>query len=559
MKKVRINIVFYVLLVFSLGLSVFSLLTFKVDDVRIDNENVVDFNKGWTNITDGRDQDILTLPNRLEATSNQKVIIQNTISDEWKGLALAFHSTDQLLKVYIDETEVYSYGYENERAFGHTPGSAWHFVTIPHELEKANVRIEITAAYQQNHINLPSFLVGTKNACVFTLFKSNIIEFVISVFVLLIGVFLIVVYFIVKKVMVKRVNFIYLGLFTIIMSLSSMIETRLLQIVVGNQDFFSNSIFQLHMLAPVAIALYVGETYFFQWRSKYQLIAKVFMLNYILCVILHIANLMDFMETKELTHIFILMTCAYMIYSMVRLFQTKKKYGDLIYFSVALLFLMGSVILDLIRYYLFNVTDVAKSYRVGLLVYILILVGLDLKRTISFVRQGLNSKSLKKVAYEDGLTKCRNRIYFEEKFSEIRGKITEYSEVVIAVFDINDLKKINDNKGHSEGDSMLIDASKLIKEYFSEYAHVSRIGGDEFAIVMQDVNETEIKERFKKFHRAMEENNRSIEAVYSIAYGYAQYTPEVDNDLHETFNRADSYMYRCKEEMKKKHLSNCIN
>ena len=86
------------------------------------------------------------------------------------------------------------------------------------------------------------------------------------------------------------------------------------------------------------------------------------------------------------------------------------------------------------------------------------------------------------ISHHDFLTGLHNRIYFEEE--KKRLDIQSQLPVSIIVGDINGLKLVNDGFGHAKGDELLIIISKILKDCCREEDVVSRIGGDEFGIIL---------------------------------------------------------------------------
>ncbi len=550
MERRKPDYILYTLILFAFGLTVFTSATFKVDNVRIDNEKALRFNDGWICLNPGGDTSALTLPCKVASKAGETVTIMNRIPDNLGGLTLAFLSSDQLLKVSFDGKESYSFGYHDNRAFGETPGTAWHFIQIPSGLSDKTVTVEFRSPYNSRSGNLPDMYIGTKSACVFYLLKSHIAEFVLCCFILLFGIALIILSILIKNLKTSARNLFYLGLFSVIMSVASMIETRLLQFFLGNQSVFSVSIFLLHLIAPVPMILYLGNSFLSGRKHIYNVMAYVFELNFIISTSLHIFRIKDFSDTIRSFHILLVLSCCYIIFSMVKLAISYQWNPRLISFCGAQLVLIVSVLIDILRFYIMHAEDVTASQRLGLLVYITILSILDIRKVQSLMKQGVEAENLRHLAYEDALTKCKNRIYFEESFTGIEREIEQKPYIAIAVFDVNNLKKINDRRGHSKGDSMLIYAAELIKKYFSEYTDVCRIGGDEFAFVITDTPPFHVERIFNRFKQAMIAERSKDEIGFDIAYGYAYFNPDIDRDLQSTFNRADSKMYECKRKMK---------
>ena len=85
----------------------------------------------------------------------------------------------------------------------------------------------------------------------------------------------------------------------------------------------------------------------------------------------------------------------------------------------------------------------------------------------------------------DALTKVNNRTAYEQEERVLQEKIVSEDnlEFAIAMFDVNNLKLINDSRGHEAGDAYLVRASRLICNTF-KHCPVYRMGGDEFLAVL---------------------------------------------------------------------------
>ena len=85
----------------------------------------------------------------------------------------------------------------------------------------------------------------------------------------------------------------------------------------------------------------------------------------------------------------------------------------------------------------------------------------------------------------DPLTNVNNRIAYENKIKNIQAEINNniYQHFAIAMFDVNNLKLVNDNNGHDAGDEYLNRACHLICNIF-KHSPVFRIGGDEFVAIL---------------------------------------------------------------------------
>ncbi len=89
--------------------------------------------------------------------------------------------------------------------------------------------------------------------------------------------------------------------------------------------------------------------------------------------------------------------------------------------------------------------------------------------------------ALVRLVQQDFLTKVGNRMYIEQRFSEL---CSESLPVSVLYIDVDGLKKVNDSLGHQAGDSLLRAAAELIRQAVRSTDVVARVGGDEFVVLM---------------------------------------------------------------------------
>ena len=193
--------------------------------------------------------------------------------------------------------------------------------------------------------------------------------------------------------------------------------------------------------------------------------------------------------------------------------------------------------------------------RIGLLIFILCFGSSSLEKTINAVKLGVQTEFVSQLAYKDGLTGTGNRTAFEEHLIELEKVKDTIGQIGIIMFDVNDLKYVNDNLGHPEGDKLLLESAQLIRDTFSKIGgECFRIGGDEFVILLsgEDVKQ-QCEDGTELFKAAMKSYNArpNLELRISIASGYAIYDEtQQGKKLMDIYHEADIYMYENKKKMK---------
>jgi diguanylate cyclase (GGDEF)-like protein len=160
-------------------------------------------------------------------------------------------------------------------------------------------------------------------------------------------------------------------------------------------------------------------------------------------------------------------------------------------------------------------------------------------------------------AYIDGLTGLNNRTSYEEFTKQLQKRSIEDQRLYysIVVFDVNQLKIINDDYGHEEGDHIITQVASAMKQTFPD-ENLFRIGGDEFVGIIKGVDPKPKIDSFREQLCNINENDKllkenSLEITVSI--GYAVYDRDTDYDYAEVFERADMAMYADKREYYKTH------
>ena len=154
------------------------------------------------------------------------------------------------------------------------------------------------------------------------------------------------------------------------------------------------------------------------------------------------------------------------------------------------------------------------------------------------------------LANKDALTGVRNKTAFDATTktldAEIAAGVAEFGVVMI---DLNHLKTINDTYGHEKGDIYLKNGCRLICNTFT-HSPVYRVGGDEFVVILKNVDFVSRDVLFKRFRQGMRADTYLSEwECVSAAMGFAIYDPAQDKNLESVLARADKAMYEDKSAM----------
>ena len=162
-------------------------------------------------------------------------------------------------------------------------------------------------------------------------------------------------------------------------------------------------------------------------------------------------------------------------------------------------------------------------------------------------------KQMQGLAFLDSLTGVRNKMAYDNYIAELKSRIEngEVKSYGIAILDTNNLKEINDTYGHENGNAYLVNSCKLICQIFA-HSPVFRIGGDEFLVILLDEDLDNHHDLLKQLKESMDlTKNASFPwKQISIACGIGIATYAKATTIADTFNKADSDMYKNKRAIK---------
>lgn len=164
-------------------------------------------------------------------------------------------------------------------------------------------------------------------------------------------------------------------------------------------------------------------------------------------------------------------------------------------------------------------------------------------------------KRIERLAYYDLLTNLPNRRYLVDKLEKIREVSAKKNKYGALLFiDLDNFKMLNDTKGHTTGDLLLVETANRLRSSIRERDTLCRIGGDEFVVILENLDESLSKAAILaegicskiliKLNYAYNLNNYSYHGTASIGVNLFCNTDLTTDDL---LSRADIAMYQAKQ------------
>ena len=269
---------------------------------------------------------------------------------------------------------------------------------------------------------------------------------------------------------------------------------------------------------------------------------------------LQIVNMPSFLILGQILDVF---TLAYVLTT--RLLDIKRKVTNS-YYSI-----IGTLVVTIYAFWELIVFNYAKyvdksgdaqyqvrGFKVAVLIFASSLFLDYINDTIRSERNKAKIDVMSHLAYTDALTGINNRQATEDYFDKVDRDNNFYS---VIEFDLNELKKVNDEQGHEQGDDYIRSFANVLLNASKGWGFIGRIGGDEFtAVIVSD--EYTLKDETEKFLMAFKremkrENSYNRFVNISAAVGVCYYNEKGVHSIRSALKIADKRMYNNKAEMKK--------
>lgn len=159
-------------------------------------------------------------------------------------------------------------------------------------------------------------------------------------------------------------------------------------------------------------------------------------------------------------------------------------------------------------------------------------------------------KELDFMAYHDALTQLPNRVLFLDRLQQALDHAKRSKRIVGVLFiDLDRFKEINDTFGHKMGDMVLIECAKRLKSVVRISDTVSRLGGDEFTVIIDEIsNSTDVVDIVQKLLKVIavpiSVEDHKFYLTTSVGISMA---PTDGDTIHDLMKNADTAMYQAKD------------
>lgn len=465
---------------------------------------------------------------------------------------LMFYTLHQNVVIYSGSEVIYNLKASTNNSFTKTPGCVWNSKALDSTMNGKEIRIELTSVYPGISYDIPEIYLGEKGAIVKNIIGTQIFPLVTSIALIVIGLsFCGYVLYNFKNSEVDK-NFGMLGLFAALTGIWKLCDLSITKFLFRGFPVVSLLPFIALMMGVIPCVCFLMEMHSTKDQKIWMVPCWVSLAVIYISLILQFFNLMDLRQLLPLIWVAIIVGVGVTSYMVTVEFKkvgwNKKLRSNLAGFAIIFL----GVFMDMGGYLLSGGRNASFFAILGFLLYMVILGYHIIQESGALMIAGEGAQRMEDMAYHDKMTGCYNRSAFIVDTDPYAVVPDDY---VVAVLDLNNLKKCNDVLGHEKGDLYIRDSAKIILETFGKLGNCYRMGGDEFYCLIPKGGLSACREQKASMDKLVEEYNaKGGDIRMGIACGYARYDRRLDYDLKATARRADGLMYKNKEMMKKNQL-----
>ena len=490
---------------------------------------------------DGAGQPV-SLPAKLEGEGASSV--STVLGDVFReNQSILFHSTHQKVRVFLDGAEIYQSGWEASRpSWVDSPGSRWNLVELPENSAGKTLTIQLTAAYENLAGVYSEVRWGNASQLVETFVYERGGSIVVGCISLFIGAIAILLHLFTRRRSGGSQGLDQVGLCSILITIWAFCQNGVLQFVVPSAqvlyfiDFFSFYLF------PIPFNQYLYRLIKRPARRGLQLLCYFYLLNAVGAMVLQRLGVVDIYRTLLLTHIAMagnLVLAGYLVW------RESREDRSLIWLFRSFYLVMILAACEIAQFYMSDRTQTSFFLQLGGAVFVVSLLALSIYRYYSFLLEREKLDYYEMLANTDLLTGARSRNAYERALKSYQEGTLPSEGVSVLLFDLNNLKYINDTYTHSAGDEALRACYACIRSAFGENEACFRTGGDEFVCLLPEKKEN-MEACMKSFEQMVQERDEKAEYPFSVSYGYACFDGKRDRTLLDTIRRSDLAMYEDK-------------
>ncbi len=521
---------------------------------------VYDITEGWdikidetlfTNASINEFRFTRDLDSNIEELTMSRMLSEDMLHDS----TLRVYDRLCAMEVYFDDELIYEVKPEEGKVNPYM-GMGYYFVTIPNYRGNHLLTIHFKSLEKGAISSVPDLELTSTQTAYSTFVDENVFGIFTSVFLVVLGLIITIVSLAYTYLNNDYFRLFLIGVFSFMVGMWCMCSHKIM-LLLGTPIAMNSSmeffLMELSFLPLLGYNIKIRENL---TENQKNTIRSTMIINIVFNLIvgsLHYSNMVHYPQTVLFFYILAAFDCAVMLFVGVNDINKMNKGEKIYHYALACVSLAGFwLIFEYINgnYISRGIPRMSNILTpVALIVFVIALLVSYAVHLYDEVLSKSQQDTLASMVYKDALTGLFNRLECEEIFKKLDKK--EQPNYLFIDFDLNGLKKLNDEKGHAAGDLLISSFGKVLLESFSEYGKSMRMGGDEFLTIIEGKNiptENELMAiYFKNLEKYKKETGLEIDAAYGIAGSSEIYEPKSE----QVFRIADERMYEMKRLSKK--------
>ena len=561
MQTIKKNIVLVIVAMLAIASIVFAIL---FSNTPYNETNYYNLNDKWHIEINGDSYDDVSLKEFLFPVLNKGDIFRmscrispDSLIENPIFLAYTVHSDIQM---YYNGELLYEYGqdlYDSAKILGY----GYHFIHLPDNYAGAEIELLMRVSEDDAFSSIQIPQISNSSTVFRDFIIRNRVPLAVNMFLIVFGILLLFLSIIFCFYNKRFFRLVCIGAFSLGIGCWS----------VCNYDLISFFSYDLQMKAYIEFAaLYISPLFVFLyfWNDNFVTRSKIVKNIYLILLtaqavfvatafILQLTNTVHFPAVLKIQHLLLLFLCLGFI--SLTLFDIIKRQlqNKTLVLGMASLIAIG--LFDMIQYSVMKYmvatgeANFTSNLCVGALLFVLAQLVDFYTEITDILLKGAKAQMLEQIAYVDSLTGIANRRQCEIIWDELDKNPKNYG---IFSFDLNNLKITNDTNGHPAGDFLLSTFANILSSVFGKFGTVGRFGGDEFLVILPNLDGLDITELTNQLEQEIDLANRNNpELNLSTAYGFCSHNEYPSYDARIIYRLADELMYQHKVSLKAEEIN----
>ncbi len=548
-KQLILRYVLYSLLIFVLVVSAFVMAKSKnASKVAVITEPARQYNTGWYYLNEHGEKTLIkSLPAEIPCLMGESASIYHDYV-AFEDKYFSFYTHHQNAKVYLNGIELYTFEVTNKPDWIKSFRAFYHFVKLP-AVNDGIIRLELTSLVSGHEGEFSNIYIDDKAKILYRYVSDRLdklllgaVLFVFGIVVLILGVIFLM------NSSGHNKTLVHIAMLAIFTGAWQLEESRSLQFFIGSQSFHWCMEYMLQYCVLYSALLLISDITSVSMQKFTFIFSRAMIFMSVFQMILQFTGILQITQTAILLYLMFFSCCVYMIILIITCIKFSTRIMRLIF--VAFMCVSSAIICAI----MFFRSNPNSSFQDGQLTIALSCLFFSLsiivyQKTLEEFEKIHESELYQKLALVDFNTGVASKtawFYLTEKFDFSKHENQSYC---LILFDMNNLKKLNDTYGHIIGDKVINSFCNCMKKAFYDCGSIYRIGGDEFICLLENVSEEKVRKLLGIFDELVN-TQTDTELKFTVAYGWCMFVPKSSADFIKAQQTADAQMYENKRKMK---------